>query len=117
MAQQRKRQPRVTDPVIEPVVLGGGMPLEVEQIHVFTYGGTDYFMPGYVPPSLALGVMDKVRRMGDVVAMSWMLEEVLGVKAYDVLITKPDITKAQIMAVMRIVREHVLGSLEDEQGN
>jgi hypothetical protein len=98
----------------EPILIESVEPEEVEQIHLFTIDGVDYHMPAVIPPSVALEMMDIVRREGDLAASAWMLEEVLGTDAYEALIHCRSITKAQMRQINDIVADHVVGQLGDE---
>jgi hypothetical protein len=96
------------------VALGGADTYQEDVIHVFTYQGEDFYMPAYVPPALGLQALHRFRTEGEALAVSWLLERVLGSRAYTVLIGAEDVTKDQLLQVMRNVQAHVMGSVENE---
>lgn len=102
---------------IEPVVISTEGADTDEKIHIFTIDDTDYYMPAYVPASLSLQALDRMRRHGQEAALSWLLEAVLGAEAYQALMDCPTLTGPQLKAVMRIIGDHVLGQMEDVTGN
>lgn len=102
---------------MEPVRISTANQPTDEKIHVFSIDDTDYFMPKYVPASLALQVLDKMRTTNENAALAWVLEKVLGTEAYQALLNCPTLSAADLKRVMKVVTEHVLGQLEDAKGN
>lgn len=103
----------------EPIIIEtADEPAEVEQTHLFSIDGVEYFMPAELPPSVGLQAMEMVRSEGELVANAWMLEEVLGAEAYHALIACRDLTKVQMRQIADIVADQVMGALGDEsEGN
>jgi hypothetical protein len=90
----------------------------VEPIHLFTIDGTQYFMPGFISPALALRALEVVELRGQEAGISYMLHEVLGDEAHTALKECESIRPSQLRAIMDIVTNRVLGALEEaREGN
>jgi hypothetical protein len=88
-----------------------------ERIPVFTLDDVEYTMPAHIPASMSLRVLDMIRRVGQEAAVSWVLEEVLGDEAYQALLNCRSLKPSQLLAVMAVVQDHVLGAMEEAAGN
>lgn len=92
-------------------------PRAEERIDVFEMDGVMYSMPALVSGATALNMLHIVRTQGQESAVSWAFEELLGKKAYTALRTCKTLKPADLKAVLAIVQDHVMGALEEIQGN
>ena len=90
---------------------------EDEGIPVFSVDGTVYTMPSVISAGLALEVLDRLRTESEEQLIGWLLEEVLGTEAYQVLRSIPNLKPDQLAAIMDHVSEHVHGTLNSISGN
>jgi len=88
----------------------------VEREDLFSIDGVVYTIPKDMPGTLALTLLDTARKQGESVAISWLLEEVLGENAYGALLACKTVTRTQMSAVVTVIREKVMGALEQMQG-
>ncbi len=63
---------------------------------------TDYSMPERPHAGVALGFLKRSRVEGEIPAAAWLLEQVLGVEAYDALAVEPGVTLDQINEISRL---------------
>lgn len=85
-----------------------------ERIPLFSIDGQEYTMPAEIGAELALAAIDRLRTMPAEAVEAWLLEEVVGSKAYRALLGCKGLKRHQLKAVMVAVREHVMGPLEEE---
>jgi hypothetical protein len=85
---------------------------DVPPIPVFSIDGKQYTMPGVIPGSIALQVLERIRTDGEAQATAWAVPEVLGEEAWYALLNCPNIQQHQVQAIMEVVGEHVMGALE-----
>lgn len=88
-----------------------------ELVPLFSIDGRTYSIPGEVPASMALRMLDAMRRQGMEAAMSEALEELLGAEAYQALLQCRALTVDHLERIMAVVQTHVLGNLEGALGN
>lgn len=100
-----------------PVVITTDTEANEERLPVFSIDGVEYTMPAEVPASMALRVLDTIRRLGQEAAVSYLLEEVLGPEAYQALLNCRTLKPEQLKAVVAVVQDHVLGAVEETSGN
>lgn len=93
--------------VAEKAVPVGRQPL-------FYVGEKEYTIPVDVPGSLTLKALDMTATEGEVIATRWVMRQVLGDDGYKALLTHPDITKRELAAITKVVRELVFGEAEEE---
>lgn len=111
----RKRFAKLAQGPIEPVIIGAPDDAEeVAPVHIFSIGETDYYMPGEVPASLALQVLEVTELDGQQAAVSYALRTVLGDDGFDALKNHPTLKRKELSAVMDIVMARVMGALDDE---
>lgn len=87
-------------------------PKPVEMVTLFTIDDVEYGMPAAIRPNTALKYLRMTRTQGADIAAAWLLEEVLGVDAYEALMGHDDLEPEQLDQVMAIVEQHVLGQKE-----
>jgi hypothetical protein len=83
---------------------------EPDLVHIFSIDGVPYHMDRNQDASVALQYLKLVRSRGENVALSFMIEEVMGEKAYEALMNYKGITPAQLGQVMLAVQTVLLGS-------
>lgn len=89
----------------------------VKDTPLFSIDGEVYGIQQEIPASVALRALDVARRQGEEIMMSWVLEEVLGQKAYQALLDCRTVTPGQLKSIMNVVVDQVMGSLEESRGN
>lgn len=91
-------------------------PVEARKIELFTLHGEKYFMvePG---ANLMLQIMRTARTKGEIAAIGELLEDLIGVKAYDALMGINDLTGDELNAVMERVMHFSMNRLEAMTGN
>lgn len=100
--------------LIEITTRPADQPVATEPL--FSIDGVTYSIPQEISGNIALGVLHRARELGEGLALSWMLEEVLGTEAYTALLNCHDVTPAQMKAIMTVVRTKVMGVMEATQG-
>ena len=88
-----------------------------DAIPLFSIDGVTYSMPGEVSAATSLKALDLARRSGMESAVSWILEEVLGLEAYTALLNCKALKASQLAAIMEVVEKHTLGAMEASTGN
>lgn len=73
----------------------------------------EYTIPREVPGSFTLRAMEVYRSGGDGAATPFILEEMLGEDGYAALLAAPGLTKTNLAAVTKVIRDKVLGDPED----
>jgi len=91
-------------------------PVSSERIDVFSIDGVTYGMPKDINGQFALEVLDQIRSVGTEGVVAWMLEEAIGAKGYRALRNCETLKTADLKAVIKIVSDHVLGSVEEVAG-
>jgi hypothetical protein len=84
------------------------------RVPLFYVGEKEYTIPVDVPGSLTLQALDMTAERGEVEATVWVMKKVLGEDGYKALLTHPDITKPELAAITKVVRELVFGEAEEE---
>lgn len=102
----------VTDPYdFEPVELVPSGE-EVEQVHLFTLDGVQYFIPRRVQFNVTLRAMEMFRTQGEVAAGAYILEALLGEDGYQALINYDELERDQFERITEIAQRIVLGDRE-----
>lgn len=113
---------------VPPVIEHGDWDDSPERLHLFTITRpnpenpfeeipTEYTMPNKPHPGLGLAFLRIARLQGIELAMSWLLEEAVGTEGYLALAAEPDVSQADISAIIAKVRKVVLGGLEGPKGS
>ncbi len=105
------RTPEYID--LDAVPAAGAPP---SQIEIFRLGGVVYSIPDRPRVNLALKYLWLAKTRGEEIAGQWMLEELLGVDAYQALMDFDGLTDTQFAAIMNRAQQVVLGSLEQGKG-
>jgi hypothetical protein len=74
---------------------------------------TQYTIPREVPGSLTLQAMERFRDLGEIEGTAWLMEEMLGAKAVQVLQDAPGLTKAGLATIAKVIRTKVFDDPED----
>lgn len=88
-------------------------PENVPGTPLFSVDDQEYNLPDTIPAGLALEAAERTATMGGPAAEAWLLERVLGRKAYRALkgaVQDP----ADLRAIGEVVRVRVFGDLEEE---
>lgn len=72
----------------------------------------DYSMPGKAHPGLSLAFLKMARTAGVEIAMSWLLEQAVGVEGYEALCAEPGLTSETLASIMKKAQTVILGGLE-----
>lgn len=91
-------------------------PVSDERVDVFAIDGIPYGMPKVINGQFALEVLEQIRAVGTEGVVAWMLEEAIGGKGYRALRNCKTLKTADLKAVIKIVSDHVLGSVEEVAG-
>jgi hypothetical protein len=83
---------------------------------LFSIDDREYTIPVEVPGNISLQAIEVVRQQGDTAATGWLMELMLGADGYRALRKCPAVDRAQIKRIGAIIRDKVLGDLEDEEG-
>lgn len=89
---------------------------EIERAPLFSIDGVTYTIPTTVPPARALKVMRSYRLYGEQVALTEMLEEMIGTPAYLALMEWPHLTNDNLASLLDAVQKVVVGALETPKG-
>jgi|SRR5688572_22843375 len=81
---------------------------------LFYIGEKEYTIPVDVPGSLTLKALNMTAEKGEVEATVWVMRQVLGNEGYQALLNAPDITKPELAAITKVIRELVFGEAEEE---
>lgn len=81
-------------------------------VPLFKLDGVLYSMPGTVPTSVALELLDKMTTGGELAAMAWMMATVVGPEAWEALKSAKAVTPEQLTQIIEHVSDHALGALE-----
>lgn len=81
---------------------------------LFYIGDQEYTIPVDVPGSLTLKALDMTDQQGEVIATIWVMKQVLGEEGYKALLNAPNITKPELAAIQKVIRELVFGEAEEE---
>lgn len=81
---------------------------------LFYIGDKEYTIPVDVPGSLTLKALDMTADQGEIIATRWVMRQVLGDDGYQALLNAPNITKPELAAITKVIRELVFGEAEEE---
>jgi hypothetical protein len=116
MAKRRKAQrdrKRIDLDAVEPIVLDAdGDEDDVEEIHVFTLNGKDYFMPTVASFHTAIRTMEIYASKGEAAATAYQLRELLGDEGYEALINYPRLRAEDFNRICELASDIVLASRE-----
>ena len=88
-------------------------PVEEDRVVAFYIDDHAYTVPAHVSPSVALRFMKAARTGGTELAMSELLEEMLGPEAHDALMNYRHLTQQQLADLVHLIRRHAMGAIED----
>lgn len=74
---------------------------------------TEYSIPAKKNAGLWLKFLRLARSIGDELASSWLLEEVIGTEGYEALCNEPDLTDETVTAISRRVAQVIGGKAPD----
>lgn len=83
---------------------------------LFSINGVTYQIPARVGANISLGYMKLARERGDMIAIGWAAEKVLGEKAYTALMECDDLTNDDLEAVLGAVHLKIMGAMELGKG-
>lgn len=83
---------------------------------LFSINGVTYQIPALVGANISLGYMKLARERGDMIAIGWAAEKVLGEKAYTALMECDDLTQDDLEAVLSVVHTKLMGAMEVGKG-
>lgn len=120
--EQRRAPQREAPPVVDldfqevPDGEEGKEPEPVVQEKLFTWKGKDYFIEK-PDATLMLELLESASERGDMGAVGTMLKRVIGPENYRVLKNIPDLSNAELNAVIERAMYFTLGQMEDVLGN
>jgi hypothetical protein len=91
---------------------------EVDQEYedLFSIDGEWYQIRKTIPQSISLKALRVIEKKGEAAVVPWMFDEVCTEGAFDALAECESITESQMRAVVKIVEDAVMGSLEKTRG-
>lgn len=84
---------------------------------LFSINGVTYQIPVNVGANISLGYMKLARERGDMIAIGWAAEKVLGEIAYTALMECDDLSPENLEAVLSVVHKKIMGVMEPGKGN
>lgn len=119
-AQARRRKPRVDrfdlddfEPIrLEPASQDEEEP---EEIHAFSIGDVDYYVPTAVPFHCSVQAMEIYAQRGEAAAITYTLRTVLGDEAYEALINYKGLSEANFEAIVRLTDRIIKASGKGSQ--
>lgn len=84
------------------------------RVVIFYVDGKPYSVPETPPANWALNYMDAIRRHGELIASTWLMETMLGTEGYNVLRSNRDMTDEQLAQVVVKIHDQ-LGKGPKEQ--
>lgn len=90
---------------------------ETATVPLFVLDGKTYSIPAKPKANITLKYLKQVRTVGEDVAAGELLEGLLGTDGYEALMNHDDLTMEQFQQVMLAAQQHVLGAIEEAQGN
>jgi hypothetical protein len=84
--------------------------VEIEQIHVFSIGDVDYFMPTEVPYFHSVRVMEINATRGESAAIAYMLRATLGDESYEALINYPKLRSEHFEQIVTTANKIIMAS-------
>jgi len=84
------------------------------RVVIFYVDGKPYSVPETPPANWALNYMDAIRRHGELIASTWLMETMLGTEGYNVLRSNRDMTDEQLAQVVVKIQDQ-LGKGPKEQ--
>lgn len=89
-----------------------GEEVEVPLEPLFRLNGEEYLIPATPSAGMALGYLELQTKMGPDAAIHWMMVEMLGEEAYDVLKTHPSLKRETLDQIIQRVEKKVLGGMQ-----
>lgn len=83
------------------------------RITLFSIDDEDYSIPAEIRPNQALQIMTVFRRQGDTSGVSFMLETLLGLDAYEALLGFDDLESDDLEKIIKIAFTMVAGATEN----
>lgn len=83
---------------------------------LFSINGVTYQIPARVGANISLGYMKLARERGDMIAIGWAAEKVLGEQAYSALMECDDLEQEDLEAVLAVVHKKIMGAVEVGKG-
>lgn len=83
---------------------------------LFSINGVTYQIPANVGANIMLGYLRMARTSGEMIAMGWATEKVLGTVAYTALVECDDLTPDDLEIVLGAVHKKIMGANEASKG-
>lgn len=83
---------------------------------LFSIDGVVYEIPKRISGSVALAFLSKAKDFGEMIALAWLVEEVMGAEAHAALTACKTVTGPQMAAVITVIKDRTLAAVEDIQG-
>lgn len=77
------------------------------RVVIFYVDGKPYSVPEEPPANWTLNYMDAIRRHGELVASTWLMETMLGAEGYNVLRSNRDMTDEQLAQVVVKIQDQL----------
>ena len=77
------------------------------RVVIFYVDGKPYSVPEEPPANWTLNYMDAIRRHGELVASTWLMETMLGTEGYNVLRSNRDMTDEQLAQVVVKIQDQL----------
>lgn len=84
----------------------------VEMIDLFELDDVMYRIPEQPKINMVLRYLNMSRTQGQDNALGWLLEQMVGIEAYEALMGFDDLTTEQLKTIMMVVQEVAMGALE-----
>lgn len=81
---------------------------------LFSLDGVVYEIPAVIPGEVSVEMLHRINTEGEMAAIAWTMEKILGADAWKALRTAEGIHPRDLAAVMEAVREKTMGVLEEE---
>ena len=81
---------------------------EIEQVHVFSIGDNDYYMPTQVPFSHSIKSMEILAREGEAAASAYQLRTTLGDEGYEALLGFEGLKKEDFDKILALANKIIL---------
>lgn len=96
----------------QPPRLTSSSPTEAPRVPLFYIDDVEYCISARPGVNVGLKFMDLHRTQGEYVAISYLLERLLGTEGYHALLEHDGLTPAQFQQICEIAAQLVLGALE-----
>jgi hypothetical protein len=87
---------------------------EEEREPLFTIDGKEFTIPVTVGAEVSLEALERIRQDGEMSAVAWMMETVLGKGAWKALRAVKGLDPKDLAAIIEVVRKKTLSVLDEE---